>query len=435
MMEKIIENIDKKWLNIIYSDETKKLLDSIIEKLKNVSEITPTYENIFSWCRYTNLDDIKVIIIGQDPYHKIGWAHGLSFSSLGNVIPPSLKNIYACLKNNNLINEIPKHADLTSWATQGVLLLNASLTTIISKAGAHMKIWDEYTKLIIKKICDYHEKKKIIFLLWGKFAQNYENIISEPHIVMKSIHPSPLAQRVENSRKFINCTHFNDVNEILSDKINWSSILGEKNMNEITTIEKKNMNEITPIEEKIGIRDDHIIAFTDGSTFPNDKSKNSRGGYAILFVSGCYKDMCLYGNLNISKYPASNIRAEGTAILYSLKKALESDKCKELTIFTDCQFWINMIYQYMPNWSKEKFKEKNNYDLTKSIWKYFKKVSKKIKVHFTHIRSHNKNGWKDYDKNTYEYYCYKNNDYVDKLCNHARKKLNPNTLVFKKIMI
>lgn len=180
---------------------------------------------------------------------------------------------------------------------------------------------------------------------------------------------------------------------------------------------------------KIG--DNHQIAFTDGGCHPNNKSKDSRGGYAAIFTSGLYKDTRIYGNLNIENYNASNIRAEGMAIYQTLKFINSKDNWCKLTIVTDCEFWINMIENYMPKWKTETFKKKQNTDLTEKIWMIYNEVLKKGEIFFIHVKSHNKDGWKTYKDGSFEKYCYLKNDEVDKLCNYARLNLEPGVGLLK----
>lgn len=421
-MKNLLQNINSEWINIIYSGKTKIMLDKIINKLSNINNITPQPSDIFNWCRYTKLTDIKVILIGMDPYHKTGWAHGLSFSCNNNSkIPPSLRNIYKCLINTECISEMPSHSNLESWARQGILLLNASLSTLLGKAGAHMKIWDKYVKEIIKQVCDYHynNDNQLIFMLWGSFAQSFVDIVDDDyHICLTHIHPSPLAQRVPEEQKFINCQHFKEVNQILIEDdqapIDW-------NIKEKKHIEEKQYD---CAEEILDIGDHHHISFTDGSAYPNNKSKDSRAGYALLFVSGEFKDKCLYGNIDISKYNASNIRAEGIAILRTLEIVKNSTQpWKKLTIITDCEFWMNMIEKYMPKWNKHKFAEKNNPDLTTKLWCVYNETKKHGEIIFMHMKSHNKDGWSKFEDGTFEKFCYDQNDYVDKMCSYARTNM------------
>jgi ribonuclease HI len=180
----------------------------------------------------------------------------------------------------------------------------------------------------------------------------------------------------------------------------------------------------------LDIHEKHHIAFTDGSCQPNNKSAKSRGGYASSFISGKYTDECIYGNLEIDKIHASNIRAEGMAIIKVFAKVYnDPDDWDALTIVTDCELWVNMLNTWMPKWSKKKFKEMSNTDMTLLMWKYYNKLIKKGHVYIIHMKSHDKEGWSKYPNGTYQKFCYVQNDYVDSLACYARTTLEPGNLV------
>ncbi len=185
----------------------------------------------------------------------------------------------------------------------------------------------------------------------------------------------------------------------------------------------------------------HII-FTDGSCQPNNRSIKSRAGYAACFVSGPLTDQLIYGNLDMSAYNASNIRAEGMAIVRALEYIYEQtkninsikEKWRKITVVTDCEFWINMVESYMPRWDSDKFKEKANPDLTQRMWTIYNKLSHQTEVKFMHVKSHNKEGWRDCEDGTFEKYCYEQNDYVDKLCGYARLNMKPSEEIVKDVV-
>lgn len=195
----------------------KVLLDTQNKGIKTF----PPNNLIFNAFDQTPFSQLKVVVIGQDPYHKLGQAMGLSFSvPEGIAIPPSLKNIYKEL-NRDLGMKISASGDLTSWAKQGVFLLNSILTVDENKAGSHAKIgWEIFTDAVISKISQ--EKEDIVFLLWGNFAKSKKILIDiSKHFVLEAVHPSPLA-----GGKFIGCGHFSKTNEILKEKgikeIDWT---------------------------------------------------------------------------------------------------------------------------------------------------------------------------------------------------------------------
>jgi ribonuclease HI len=162
-------------------------------------------------------------------------------------------------------------------------------------------------------------------------------------------------------------------------------------------------------------------AFTDGGAHPNNKSDKSIAGYASTFVSGPLNDTRIYGNLCNKEHNASNIRAEGMAIVRTLELVNKSkEPWDEFDIITDCKFWVDMLERYMPKWSSTKFKSQSNPDLTMRLWRVWNSIGKKGTVRILHMNSHGKSGWNKYPEGSYEKYCYEQNDYVDKLCNYAR---------------
>lgn len=176
------------------------------------AKIFPAGNNIFNAFNQTTFENVKVVILGQDPYHGSGQAMGLSFSvPKGVKPPPSLVNIFKELKSDIGL-PIPTNGDLTPWAKQGVLLLNAVLTVREDEPASHAKIgWMHFTDAVIKKISD--EKKGIVFLLWGKFAEQKQILIDETkHFVLKAAHPSPFSA----DKGFFGCKHFSKTNELLA---------------------------------------------------------------------------------------------------------------------------------------------------------------------------------------------------------------------------
>lgn len=170
----------------------------------------------------TNLNNTKVIIIGQDPYHNYNQAHGLAFSTLDTTIPPSLKNIFKEL-HTDLNITIPTHGNLTQWHTQGVLLLNTILTVRKNQPNSHKnKGWEQFTNNIISELNT--SKENLVFLLWGTQAHKVEKLINkEKHLILKSGHPSPLSA---NQGKWFNNKHFSKTNQYLIDNniepIDWN---------------------------------------------------------------------------------------------------------------------------------------------------------------------------------------------------------------------
>lgn len=217
--------LENSW-NIKLKEEFKKsymlnLKEFLKKEEKKGNVIYPTEKNIYSALNETSFENVKAVIIGQDPYHGPNQAHGMSFSVMPGVSPPpSLKNIYKEL-NEDIGFKIPKHGYLRNWAKQGVLLLNSVLTVEQSKAGSHRgKGWEEFTDRIIKILST--DKENLVFFLWGNPSQKKGVLIDQSkHLILNSSHPSPLSAY----RGFLGCKHFSKANEYLSSRglkqINW----------------------------------------------------------------------------------------------------------------------------------------------------------------------------------------------------------------------
>lgn len=186
--------LDESWKKHLKSEFEQEYFKSLVDFVKSEYKsgiVYPPGPFIFNALNTTPFDKVKVVILGQDPYHGPKQANGLSFSVHKNVrIPPSLQNIYKEL-HEDLNLEVPSHGDLENWAKQGVLLLNATLTVRASSPGSHQKKgWEQFTDAIIKVLND--EKENLVFILWGKYAQDKGQIIdAEKHLVIKAAHPSP----------------------------------------------------------------------------------------------------------------------------------------------------------------------------------------------------------------------------------------------------
>jgi len=212
------------WKSKLEPEFEKPYFEQLIKFVKEEYQsgtVYPPGKEIFRAFDCADFDQVKVVIIGQDPYHGPGQANGLSFSvSKGIRNPPSLQNIFKEL-NSDLGVKLPTHGDLTTWADQGILMLNATLTVRAEQAGSHQnKGWETFTDSVIKILSE--KREGIIFLLWGRFAQGKEILIDQnKHHILKAAHPSPLARGA-----FFGCKHFSKTNEILEKTgktpINWS---------------------------------------------------------------------------------------------------------------------------------------------------------------------------------------------------------------------
>ncbi len=214
------------WLEILAGEFEKPYMKDLKAFLKDEKQkgvkVYPPSDEIFAALDRTSFDKVKVVILGQDPYHGTGQAHGLCFSvNKGIDIPPSLRNIYKELASDTGFR-IPAHGNLSHWADQGVLLLNASLTVRADQAGSHQnKGWEQFTDAIISKLDE--KRENLVFLLWGNFARSKKKLIHN-HLVLEAAHPSPLSTH----NGFIGCRHFSKTNVWLVEKglgaVDWQII-------------------------------------------------------------------------------------------------------------------------------------------------------------------------------------------------------------------
>lgn len=218
--------IHPSWAAALAAEFQKPYFEALIQFIKSEKaagkQIYPPGPQIFNAFDSTPFEAVKVVVLGQDPYHKPGQAMGLSFSvPKGVAIPPSLRNIYAELESSLAISP-PKHGDLSGWADQGVFLLNAMLTVERQQAGSHQKSgWQNFTDAAIQALGQ--KREGLVFMLWGAFAQKKKALIdSSKHLVLESAHPSPLSAH----RGFLGNQHFRLANEYLikngKTAINWA---------------------------------------------------------------------------------------------------------------------------------------------------------------------------------------------------------------------
>jgi uracil-DNA glycosylase len=190
----------------------KSLKSFLLEEKQKGFTVYPKGGDIFNAFNHTPFEQVKVVLLGQDPYHGTGQAHGLSFSvQKGMVVPPSLKNMYKELAAEFPDFKTPSHGNLTSWADQGVLLLNATLTVRAHEAGSHQKKgWESFTDQVIIELSK--QREGLIFLLWGRYAQQKEGLIDQKkHHILKAAHPSPFSAY----NGFFGSGHFAKANELL----------------------------------------------------------------------------------------------------------------------------------------------------------------------------------------------------------------------------
>ncbi len=217
--------LPESWQNFLKTEIDQAYYQELIRLVKDLyssSTVFPPARQIFAAFERCQPQQLKVVLVGQDPYHGDGQAHGLCFSvNKGQRLPPSLKNIFKELCNDLPDISPPVNGDLSGWAQQGVLLLNATLTVKKGEAGSHHKLgWEQFTDAVIRTISE--KCNSVVFLLWGNFAISKKDLIdADKHLVLTAAHPSPLARGA-----FFGCRHFSKTNEWLISRglkpINWN---------------------------------------------------------------------------------------------------------------------------------------------------------------------------------------------------------------------
>ncbi|KAJ2740708.1 uracil DNA glycosylase [Coemansia sp. BCRC 34301] len=222
--------IDSSWLKQLRGEFSKPYFQSLKQFLQKEADskktVYPAAKDVYSWSRYAPFDKVRIVILGQDPYHGPGQAHGLAFSVQPGVrVPPSLSNMYKGLARDFPGEFVaPKHGYLGGWAEQGVLLLNAALTVEAHKANSHAgRGWEQFTDAVIAAV--NKGRPHVVFMLWGSYAQKKgSHVDSKKHLVLKSVHPSPLSA----SRGFFDAGHFRKANEYLVkqglEPIDWTNL-------------------------------------------------------------------------------------------------------------------------------------------------------------------------------------------------------------------
>ena len=211
-------NFGNSWDTVLHGEFDKpyylELRKFLLSEYRNYT-VYPDMYDIFNAMKYTPYENVRAVIIGQDPYHGEGQAHGLCFSvKKGVPVPPSLRNIFTEIKNDTGIDNSGRHGELTRWAKSGVLLLNAVLTVRSGQAGSHRgKGWEILTDRIIEKLNERPDP--VVFILWGAYAKSKKALITAPqHLVLTAAHPSPLSAY----NGFFGCRHFSQTNNFLTSK-------------------------------------------------------------------------------------------------------------------------------------------------------------------------------------------------------------------------
>jgi uracil-DNA glycosylase len=436
--------------------------------------IRPDNEDIFNAFKHCEISDIRVIIVGQDPYPRAEEAHGLSFSSVGSKIPKSLNNVYKCLIETGAIAEMPRRSDLTRWTRQGVLLLNRYLTrnpTLVDDGdGYYVKgnggsgssnthpFWCEFTDAVVTHLAKLAEKNNayLCVMLWGAKAQEMEGVLS--HAIMAEtidlqIWGSPSPANVPNMKpgpaNFVHCDHFTHVNEELASRglpvIDWNP---RRKKVAVVSAEKP------PDVFKENVK---TVVYTDGGCTGNGK-KSAKGSFGTHFpktfrgvansMTGNFyglvplvefKDIGPAHVLGTKKIQPSNNRGEMLAIMIALREIINSGSSGPWLIVTDSEYCMHIINERVWKWVAKKIvKQKANPDMVTILHSQLLELEKKCKpllqpaaaTHYLkktpmkldwggltilHQNSHLKVPPKE--ANALE--LYKGNDAADKLCNQA----------------
>jgi len=346
---RLFDKIHPDWNQIILkciSDLHKSLI-----QVATLEEIAPPAPDIFN-ALILSPKDVKVVIIGQDPYSKLGDANGFSFSSNAENTPAILKNIFTCL---NRLGYETKSPNLFNWATQGVLLLNMSLTTKINCKRSHCEYWHTFVCSLISEFSG-SSREKVHFLLWGNDAQKLESHIKGKHIIHKWTHPSPMADcQLVDSKKFINCDNFDKIKHI-----DWST-------------------------------GNIFNLYTDGGCELHKKASFAIYWEEILEISGLIKDHLYELDNGIIKtkkdtnIQSTSQRGEYLALCYALW-IIDYLNIKNVKVITDSHNAYGILCEY----HKRKEEKYINSDLVHIMRLLYEKIKEKNKVEIIHIKSHRK---------------------------------------------
>jgi len=399
----------------ILARKNRGLLLNCIDKLGSVikrvgrSQIVPPLGMIFRAFALTPLGKVRVVLVGQDPFINKGEAVGLSFSvPRGVAVPPSTKNIYACLLNHKLITAAPEHGDLTAWAKQGVLMLNCALTTELKKSNAHADIWREYTDQIIREISALPQK--IIFILFGSFAQKKASLIDPRHVILTWGHPSPLnaQNRHDGPGHFKYCDVFVRVNSILEHPINWDpDALG------IRGVTQDDPRPPCQDTSATGSPSRKLWIFCDGSGGNGHPGCIATYGYYMTDGLICAEKS------GPAEGAASNNRGELTAIKFALEFLHDNAHLfsfDSVVLVTDSKYSMNCLDKWYEKW-KRTGRVKKNLDLIGSAYDTLRRLRDKFPVEFRHCYSHRDEPPRD----SLDWFIWRGNYIADSLCTRAAK--------------
>lgn len=349
--------VTKPWLDILLHPSTRPTLVRIIDVLRTTPDVTPIFDDAFAFARFP-LSQTHTVVVGQDPYPTCGDAHGLAFSSRAAACPRSIAVIFRALLESKLITEMPKSWDLTRWAHQGMVLFNTAFTTVVGQANAHAALWEPYTDGVFRLLAERLSDRPILWLAWGKQAQNKCRFVTAPHTLMEWCHPIAMV-----SPSFVHCTHFTEVTRRNPHFI-WH---------------------LNPVDSEF---------YTDGSCIANGRP-GARGSWGVYCGSGIFARREWGGALPaatpvqiddaVVDQPPSNIRGEGVALIKALLIINDSGVAGRHTIYTDSQFWIDMLTRHIPTWIERKtpFTTKKNSDIVNQIWREYSRRVAGVNIVYT----------------------------------------------------
>jgi uracil-DNA glycosylase len=392
-IKQALGNIDEEYKKLFVREhEPGALLLGVFTKINeylesnnlSINSLCPEPKNMFKTFNLCRFDRLKVVILGQDPYTRLPDAQGMSFSVPNGVtVPASLRVIYNCLMHNNLISSMPEHGCLDYWAEQGVLMLNAALTTVKGKSNEHAVAWKPYTDYIIKTLDQV--KPGLIFILWGNFAKDKSELIKNGKVLTWG-HPSPISafnKNKQDQRNFIYCDNFKTCNEILIS------------------------SNQTPID---WFPQRYIYIAADGGASGNGKN-NCKSSWAYVIAcqyktfakgSGIVEPVEIPGE----KFTGSNNRGELTGILNGLNKFAEilseinkatavAGSTTEQTnttviVLSDSNYALQCIFDWGVKWKKNPklLEGKKNLDLIMPCIDKIAAIANIYKIAYKHINSH-----------------------------------------------
>lgn len=441
-LESLLAGINPEWMKLFKKNvELRDSLRDALKVIKNTdaSIICPPYSHILECFRYFEPKDTKVVIMGQDPYYGVDEATGLCFSIGNGKLTPSLRNIAAAVKRS--CGQDIMDYKLTEWTQQGILMLNARLTTVLKKAkeDGH-EIWEVFTDNIIRWLDT--NVTNLIFVLWGNNAKAKSAFIKNSKVLTYT-HPSPMADNyLPSERRFINCTHFADINKHLASlgqkTINWGDVIEINNDDTIiadglnnnyvqddTQQDNKqnsnvNDNNADVIKQdranKLANSNNKHVVFVDGACTANGKKK-ARASYAFYIATGPlapYEETAEIGNYN--GVTATNNRGELLAFINALKYINEkyNGDVKTIMFISDSSYCIGIISGWLNKWIADgTLNERKNIDLLNELDAIIKKIKEKgYKIEITHQNSHQP---APLNKDSDEYFKWYGNDRADKL--------------------